>query len=165
MGINYGRLSKTQPSLSIWIESCGDTCWYIPTGEDCWPDYTYNEGLGGPYYECVINAGSVLEMENKLAYYKKGEERWGTPYVILDYAERINKPEFDLYPNPVNDRLFIKTIPENIPYSFTLWDLTGKLIFESIIEATDYCLTDFLLIDGFYYYRIIDKSGRIKTGK
>ncbi len=164
MGIDHGRLSKTEPSKYSWIMEWEDTCWFIPAGDDCWPDYTYIEGLGCPYYWCeFLSIGG--EMQNNLVYYKKGGETWGNPYVISDIEESNNGPPFELYPNPVNDILFIKTTQENIPYSFSLWDLSGKLLFESAVEEADYCLTDFKLSAGLYYYRIINKSGRIKSGK
>jgi hypothetical protein len=160
-----GRLSKSEPSYQEIIYLAWDSCWSYTNVEGFDPIYTYIEGLGGPYYSAESYWCIGSNLERSLKYYKKGGETWGTPYVISDLEEINTEPYFELYPNPVTDRLFIKTTPENIPYTFSLWDLSGKLLYESVIEEADYCLTDFKPSAGFYYYRIIDRSGRINSGK
>jgi hypothetical protein len=161
----HGRLSKTNPSYQESIvNDDSDSCWYILPVDDCYPYYReYIEGPGGPCYSCEFSF-FLGHMGYGLVYYKKGDVTWGTPYVISDIEEINSEPNFELYPNPVTERLFIKTTAENIPYTFSLWDLSGKLLYESVIEEIDCYLTDINPFAGFYYYRIIDRSGRISSG-
>jgi hypothetical protein len=161
-----GRLSKTYPlSGEVIYYGYTDSCWSILIDGDCYPSYReYIEGLGGPYYSCEFSF-FLGHMGYSLVYYKKGDETWGTPIVISDIEEDDIEPSFKLYPNPVTDRLYITTTPEDIPYTFTLWDISGKLLYESVITKADYYLTDIKPSAGFYYYRIIDRSGRISSGK
>ncbi len=165
MGTFNGRSSKTEPSDYAWIYGEG-TCWEEASVDDCWTDYTYIEGLGGPYYESeCITPGIPWEHFKKIVYYKKGEETWGNPLVITGERGITGQPVFDIFPNPVTEKLYIRTKTENLPYRIELIDITGKAIFYTNVDSEEYTFNCHKGIEGLYFYRIINTKGTIIKGK
>jgi len=165
MGTFNGRSSKTEPSYYAWITG-GGTCWQETIVDDCWTDYTYVEGLGGPYYESeCITPGIPREHFKKIVYYKKGEETWGNPLVITGERGITGQPVFDIFPNPVIERLHIRTKTENIPYSIELIDITGRVLFNENVDIEEYTINCSKAIKGICFYRIINTKGTIIKGK
>jgi hypothetical protein len=49
----------------------------------------------------------------------------------------LKNPEVNLYPNPTNGQLYIESLVEsNKPYNVSIYDFTGKLIFQTVYENT-----------------------------
>lgn len=97
--------------------------------------------------------------------WRQGKNKWDT------YIVKIAKPEFNniaalpkndivVYPNPGNDKLFIKT--EMREFTFQLYDMQGKLLLE---QQNDKEIHASGLSSGLYLYKIIDAQGKMSTGK
>lgn len=51
--------------------------------------------------------------------------------------KNLKNPEVNLYPNPTNGQLYIESLVEsNKPYNVSIYDFTGKLIFQTTYENT-----------------------------
>lgn len=81
---NGAYLSKTDPSAYLYIQQTSDSCWWDCCADGCLPAFTYIKGLSGPYYQCS-NSASMGNTENKLVYYKKGQETWGGKTGSIDH--------------------------------------------------------------------------------
>jgi hypothetical protein len=160
-----GRRSKDKQSEHEWIVgSIGDSCWDYNISDGCFPQYSYIEGLGGPYYWCE-NWWTPGEEENSLVYYKKGESIWGTPLVITNLSESIIDAEFRIYPNPAGEIFFINTTIKNLPYLIELYDLTGKILIRRNVQKELFSFDAEQYNKGIYFFKITDKNNYIQTSK
>ncbi len=159
------RRSKDKQSEYEWIiGSIGDSCWDYNISDGCFPQYSYVEGLGGPYYWCE-NWFTPGEEENSLVYYKKGESVWGTPLIITNFLESIIDQEFQIYPNPTSEIFYINTSIKNVPYLIELYDISGRIIISQNVQKEEFNLNTEEYTKGIYFYKITDKNNYIKTGK
>jgi hypothetical protein len=160
-----GRRSKDKQSEYEWIiGSIGDSCWDYNISDGCFPQYSYIEGLGGPYYWCE-NWWTPGEEENSLVYYKKGESIWGNPLVITNLSESIIDEEFQIYPNPVNEIFLIHTTTKNVPYSIKMYDITGSIIINKYVQKEESSFNIEEYKKGIYFYKITSNNNYTKTGK
>jgi hypothetical protein len=74
-----------------------------------------------------------------------------------------NKNEVSLYPNPSNDKMFIDGLLSNEEYSMLIYDLTGRIVLESVIESNEINL--YKLQPGIYLYRIENLNSVINSGR
>ncbi len=72
-----------------------------------------------------------------------------------------------IYPNPADDIIHLSSnIPEEFGLSFTLFDVTGKLLRESILpNANEQSLKVSHLENGIYFYTVKINGQLLKTGK
>ncbi len=76
-----------------------------------------------------------------------------------------DKNEFTIYPNPANDKLFIKSnsINQVQKISFTILDMCGRIIFENKTDISE-SIDISSLAEGVYFIRIVDGTS-ISTNK
>jgi len=153
--------AKIEPSIEYWLFHGGDDCWNYLIIDGCTSDYTWYKGLGGPYHYCNLWG----EIERSLVYYKKGDETWGDPMIIVGMDENKHEKGTHIYPNPATDRLWINCLDSDLPLNIEFYDLHGRLIKTVIVNETgmQIGLQDFS--KGFYSYRIFNKAGLIDFGK
>lgn len=74
---------------------------------DEYEDFYYVNGLGLAYYYYYYYnlSGSEGEEYISLDYFKKGDEEWGTPNIIVSMKENLETLcSIQIYPNPANER-------------------------------------------------------------
>jgi len=78
-------------------------------------------------------------------------------------AEEDVKPEFSvtLFPNPVADKLTIYMIGDNTPKQMMLFDISGKIIYEQVLNEMFTTLDMQNIAAGNYFVRIIDVAGNV----
>ncbi len=71
-----------------------------------------------------------------------------------------------LYPNPANNQIMIETNSANSKFSFSIFNIEGKLMTEQIISGGKITVDVKQLAEGFYSYQLKETvSGDKKTGK
>lgn len=161
---NSNPISKTSPSVYGYKTQTNDSCWNELMADGCLYSPKYVKGLGGPYYSCT-NTFSLGGEDRELVYYKKGSDILGTPLDITGIDNLENNDQFKLFPNPVNEVLWIKTDGLILPYSFELFDLNSLLLVKKVIISNLYSINLKGIADGLYVYRIVCNKGEIYTGK
>lgn len=68
-----------------------------------------------------------------------------------------------VYPNPFTDFATIHVPDEFVDAEVTIFDLTGRIVYEADIEGNDHVISDF--DQGAYLYSIVAQNGRTVTGK
>jgi len=161
---NSINISKTSPSNYGYLYHTIDSCWQMIIADGCIYSSQYLKGLGGPYYSCT-NAFSLGGEDRELVYYKKGNESWGKPLIISGIESVPSKSIIELYPNPTDELLWLKSDFIYLPYSFELYDLRGQLLYENEVTSNlkSINLSDFN--NGLYIYKIVCNNRLIKTGK
>jgi hypothetical protein len=104
----YNRQYMT-PSIEMY-ESRGEN-------DSCWK-YVYVDGAGetqlmegiGLFYRWG-GMGDMDAREDKLVYYKKGSQFWGTPLSITS-VEESTPEDFSIYPNPATNMILVNS-PSN----------------------------------------------------
>ncbi|MBN2613366.1 MAG: T9SS type A sorting domain-containing protein [Bacteroidales bacterium] len=162
---DISRRTKSKQSLYDYIVgNSGDSCWSWHNCDGCFPEYIYIEGLGGPYYWCE-NWWMLGEEENQLVYYKKGVQESGTPLIISEVKEKSDELEFKIFPNPAKEIFYITTSSEYLPYTFEIYDITGKKLFTADIYDSEFRLNTAQYKGGIYIYKLVHKDKILKTGK
>lgn len=72
--------------------------------------------------------------------------------------------ELTLYPNPANEYCRFE-LPVNSSYSITVFDINGSKVEEKTFSGNQYDLNLKLLVNGFYYCILSDKSGKLYRGR
>jgi hypothetical protein len=150
----------------IFYSEIGDSCWSPEDITPCSPnEEVYIKGLGGPYsqYECIFQIPTLIY--NRLVYYKKGEEKGGTPLILTDIPEEYINNSIIVFPNPADDNIFITLLNTELPAVFELFDSQGQIIIQNEINS----YTSTIKIDnynsGLYLYRVRSIKGIIGYGK
>jgi len=104
-------------------------------------------------------------IENKLVYYKKGSESWGTPLIITGIPNNYINPPIEIYPNPAMGNIWIKTQTSDLPMIFELVDLKGQILMNEEINSDLYSINIDNYDSGIYIYRIHTHNGIYKYGK
>lgn len=153
--------ARIKPSEDYWLFPAFDNCWNFLIIDGCISDYTWYKGLGGPYHYCNLWG----ERERSLVYYKKGNETWGDPLVILGMKENLPENNISIFPNPAADMLWVNCSTVDLPLTVEFYDLYGRLIKAAVVTETaqQIGLQDFT--KGLYLYRIINVNGLISQGK
>jgi len=111
--------------------------------------YTYRKGLGLWYYYSRLY--SIQNRTNYLAYYKKGNSTWGTPFVLSN-KEELESSSLVVYPNPTNGFLHFGGLIEGKAYHIQVYSLDGKLIVDNLPEInTLNSATDFSALNAGHY--------------
>ena len=134
-------------------------CLHFIIVDGCIPIYNYVKGLGGPYYYCFGIKGD--EKENKIVYFKKGAEEWGTKLDMTASLPYDINTGFKLYPNPANGwiNIGIPDIGGNI-LNAELFDLNGKRIL--IVKNLHLGINQLDISSigkGFYILNLFDEKG------
>jgi len=159
---NEKFVSKTTPAEQ-YIRST-ESRWCLPFSDGCFPDLTYLKGLGGPYYDCTGTYNFSNE-ENSLAYYKKGNITGGAPLIITGVRSLTTEKNINIYPNPVNDVVFVQTELQDSPCFFELSDMYGKLRMNTEIKTKVNSIHLTNIENGVYIYKLIQNGLTIKSGK
>src|SRR4030042_944988 len=158
---NYNKISKTEPSFYEFICSSYDNCWIQCGAFGCIPSYTYIKGLGGPYYECHDYFYGFIDQENKLVYYRKGDETSGTPLIVSDIFNNTMEIEIRVFPNPTNDLIWINIPNSKLPITFELIDIKGQTLMKRNITNIVTTIDIKSYSEGIYLYRISNNDGVI----
>ena len=159
---NEWQKSKIKPSPNSWLFPDGDECWIYYLFSGCLSDYYWHKGLSGPYHQCYYMGG---EIERSLVYYKKGDEEWGTPLVIVGVDEQRISQNVRVYPNPAREFMHIQLSETALPARIEMFNALGGLMKEFLLtEATQQIrLQD--LAPGLYFYRVSNENGALGSGK
>ena len=114
---NGRKISYQNLSVPIWteeyrryVDGCGFAFWYRDDKQ--LPAYVF---------------------ERKLKYYKKGDEEWGTPIILVDIDER--KKVFEgvkTYPNPFTTSTTIEyELKEISNMQFTIYNVIGEVVYNA----------------------------------
>jgi len=155
---------KSDPSSHLSYYASGDSCWFLPTNDECIADDYYLKGLGGPYYDCeyIFSLGG---RERKLVYYKKGQITWGTPLVITGVQDKEIESKIKVFPNPANNFITIQMEEYNQSAIFEILDLKGEIILTKAIDSKESKIGIADLKPGIYMYRLRDNSKVLKIDK
>lgn len=153
--------AKIRPSPEIWLYPSNENCWNYIILDGCMSDYTWYKGLGGPYHYCDFWG----EIERSLVYYKKGNEIWGDPLVIVGLNENLPQNNIAIFPNPATDKLWVNCSNGDLPLTVEFYNLHGRLINVAVVNETNQQigLKDFT--KGMYLYKISNANGIISQGK
>ena len=73
--------------------------------------------------------------------------------------------EYLLYPNPVDDKLHVEFISDNLPKSVTLYNLRGELVEKYEVNSEKFSLDLSNYSSGFYIFQILFPDGKIVNEK
>ena len=154
------------------------SCW-LQT--DYHKHYDYSKGLGltHNYYtfkwEQFPGYWIWLEIYDRLIYYLKGTETWGTPYapdcetlVKIDTIYRNPSHTLLIVPNPVRVRAEISVyfLEPGEKANLVLFDYLGREIFRDSFHANPYIFFSNRISPGLYIIKVISTTGKINaTGK
>ena len=121
-------------------------------------------------HELMLKTKQINEMEflNSISSCvppQKENNRCLTSFVPdLTAEEEINEYKISLYPNPAADKLFLEyNLSETEPTQFIIYDITGKILFQSILRGgiqTEEIL-NIKLSSGIYLYKITTFDNKI----
>lgn len=122
----------------------------------------YVEGCGHAYHDSWIwiIGGDHLRMEIlDLVYYKKGDEEWGTPQIVVGLEENV-KDEVGvwIYPNPAREKIHL-SFSENVAIAEAkVYSQIGK---EVLVVYTEFDNIDISqLKSGLYFVEVLTNKGR-----
>jgi hypothetical protein len=155
---------KTKPGFYTEIQKNDDElCWMEIPADGCFNSDTYYVGLGGPYYTCHGFMGDM--QENKLVYYKKGNETWGEELII----NSVNSPEISkqikAYPNPVSDKLCFDLRDFNSTCTVEIINIQAKTLKTGTINSFSNSINLKELNTGLYFYKLTKNGELIQQGK
>lgn len=133
---------------------------------------TYN-GYGPvtEIYHWVIGCGLAYDLDReegsgfmesyskRLVYFKKGDEEWGEELVMVGVEEDITDNNFTVFPNPVQDKLYISThIASQNQCSIQVYNSTGQLVNSFSVSSNDLYVDMSPFSNGIYYIHLIDEN-------
>jgi len=153
--------AKIWPSYESWLFPADDDCWSYLIIDGCLSDHTYFKGLGGPYHYCMLWG----EIERSLVYYKKGNEEWGTPLVIVGVDEQKISKEVKVYPNPARYSINVQLNQADLPARLEIFNAMGNLLREFLLTEVSQLISLQQLTPGLYLYRIANEKEVLGSGK
>jgi hypothetical protein len=90
--------------------------------------------------------------------------KYGTPTVV----KKVNQAELiSMYPNPAADKLYIKLSPNGLENNlqFELINMMGETVYQNKLDQVQTEFQISALKPGIYFYKIMDKTQSIHTGK
>lgn len=135
-----------------------DSCIMFNHFEPSFYTYSYAPGLGLTYMESDEISQAGQDCQQRLSYYKKGNEISGT-YVDLTVGikNELGNPELSIYPNPVISYCHIDW-PGTQHISSKLFDLFGRLIEAEQFDGS-YTLGMENLDSGIYLLSLTSDKG------
>ena len=126
----------------------------------------YKEGLGEGLGDLGFrNAGFDHYHKRYLAYYKKGDQTWGTPLVI-NSVSTIHTGTVNVYPNPVRsgEYITISAPTDGEFYSVTLFNISGTTLkHEKGLQGQQLWQIPSQLPVGIYILRVTGTKGSLFT--
>jgi len=148
---------------------------YITYGNGCWQSYSsdtafmyeYTAGLGETFFYSIGGFYWAEIWEERLVYFKKGTETWGTPVstdcTTLVPVDVIPAPETEIsiYPVPVSTNITIET-----PYQgqLTIQNLQGQEVIHHQITKPKTRFDISTLPSGVYLVKVTGERA-VKVGK
>lgn len=172
--IYNSRWIKSTASLSYYL-SCADTLaggqgesndWSLinflyPGNNDI---YYYIEGCGGPYYHYSFGDPFYhkwCERWNKLVYYKKGAEEWGTPFDTATWSTPdtfevdSSDNKLQIFPNPARDVVtVIATGHNSAELSLAVFSVAGLKAGEYSLKPGEQSLSLANYRAGMYFAKL-----------
>ena len=140
---------------------------FMETGEDCglqlhnsFEDSYFAFISGGFWYSVTQDGtGFILTLENGLFGYAIFKSY---PLSISDFQ----KNEFQLYPNPVGDKLFINATKSTPNLEMKIFNIQGKLLTGENVKNENPASIDVSnLKSGIYFLNIEDENGNFEVKK
>jgi hypothetical protein len=158
----------TDASGILWNWGSPD-CWNYATFDDYGGSSFFYKGIGGPYYSWM--GTNITFNYNKLVYYKKGSETWGTP-LNCDSLLQVGTEEYDIkedvkfYPNPTTGKVTI-TLPAatKFPCELRLTDISGRVADKYILSSNTQFIDITNLKPGLYFARLVYENELMYIGK
>jgi len=155
---------KRIPHTWTTFELASPDCYNQYYGNDLKGDRNYYVGLGGPYHRTSYpnNSWGV-----ELLYFKKGNEEYGTPVVILGVENPIEQdPGILVYPNPAQQEVFLKMSDLTDKPEFSLYNSMGQFLLTTPIQSGNPSRIGLpVLSSGIYYYEIRNPDQLLHRGK
>jgi hypothetical protein len=105
------------------------------------------------------------DSKERFVYYKKGDKTWGTPLVISDIPDVAESTDIEVYPNPARESITVKASPSDLPFTFEIIDINGRIILHKDILSETSTVDIDENIKGAYLYRIIVNGKKVFRGK
>lgn len=109
-------------------------------------------GKGGPFYDYVCGCN-----------WQKGKMLTNTQScsALLDTKEELTEETINIYPNPVNNNLYLSlnNMNNNIHYSIVITDITGKKQLELKQNNNEFSIYTSKLVDGLYILQLVSDKG------
>ena len=80
-------------------------------------------------------------------------------------AKSEEKKKYLLYPNPVDDKLYVEFISDLLPKTVTLYNLRGELVEKHKVNSKKFTLDFSNYSSGFYIFQILFPGGKIVSEK
>lgn len=156
------RLSKFS-STELFARK-NDSCWEHVMYDGCISSKEYIEGLGGPYYSCDLSF-SFGGYSRYLAYYKKGDDVWGTPLALSSVKKESSSDEVVVM--QVNDKLklIIRGFSPFNSYYIFIYSSEGRLMLEKKLIESETMLELPNVLSGIYLYKVSNNGNLINSGK
>lgn len=126
----------------------------------------YVDGCGHAFqYRHEVYPPFSSTYERKLIYYKKGDDEWGTPHILIDISEQNKQnPDLKVYPNPFSTCTNIEfELPEHSKFQISIFNTIGELVYskEENIEQVQNKITwaPGYMPAGLYYAVLRSKEG------
>jgi hypothetical protein len=93
----------------------------------------YGRGLGRKYYYEYITDSPSWEYEERMTFYKKGNDSCGIPdNTTIGIYETLIENLVQVYPNPVKELLRIKSTGQFQIQTLRIFDISGNLLLEKL---------------------------------
>lgn len=110
-------------------------------------EYRYVDGCGRAYnYYNSYGAGYSF---TELMYFKKGDDEWGEPILILGQEEINDNAFLNIYPNPASDRLYIDFY-RNTKKMVSVYTINGRKMLSEKMNSNQNSLNISELYPGTY---------------
>jgi len=134
---------------------------YDPYGLGWEEDNTfYKLGIGRTEYD-FANGDPTYETD-KLLYFSINSVSCGTPLSVNNLSKPNNTIE--LFPNPANDELTIKTT-STMPYNITIFDVLGQVVYSLYTTRQEETINVSNMPAGVYNVSITDDEGSRANNK
>lgn len=85
--------------------------------------------------------------------------------ILSTGGDRIDKPNFVVYPNPFNDKILIQPIDMKEEFTFVIFDQSGKRIYQSSSFSKKVTYDTTNLKKGVYIVQVRSKNGELNVVK
>jgi hypothetical protein len=160
-----GRLTKISDP-GYYSRSTG--CWSYGLFEaSAEVQYTYGLGTTFSISDEIDQNGETVH-QRELVYYKQGAESWGTPVgtdctslASIDDSKKNEDSFLRLFPNPASHMIIINSSAQGL---LGIFNLSGQLVLQQIIEVPLTTLDISTLPSGLYIVKLMVKEG-VEVGK
>lgn len=166
------QLQWTKVSESVPVGWEASVCDNFTCNTSLVDDGTMLPVLPGEYGLLLIHITAHLNYGTAVIQYAIWDQNYPAAIDTLTYILHVNAPssvgqvtlneDYQLYPNPVSDALFIKS-NQQPPFTYIIFNSQGKrMITKTSISDTDQLLTSDYP-NGKYLVTIIDKNKKVST--